>query len=154
MILKQEGSTIRVALKHKNLFVLITDTDLSRDKTMLVRGRDQSTYSLSSNRQIQLWHCYLGNASNARVIQVSKLVDGIDLGEITGPIDDSHFSDSQLEFDSDSDKPSPINKAMDLNINGVEKLCETCIKSKHTKIVKSKRMTPTTKRLQEIHTNL
>ena len=43
---------------------------------------------------------------------------------------------------------------MKLNIDGVEELCEACIKSKHTKIVKSKRMTPTTRRLQEIHANL
>ena len=43
---------------------------------------------------------------------------------------------------------------MKLNIDGVEELCEACIESKHTRIVKSKRMTPTTKRLQEMNANL
>ena len=43
---------------------------------------------------------------------------------------------------------------MELNIDGVEELCEACIKSKDTRIVKSKRMTSTIKRLQEIHANI
>ena len=81
-------------------------------------------------------------------------MDEIDLGEITGPIDNPHSSDSELEFDSDSDKPSPINKAIELNIDGVEEFYEACIENKHHRIVKSKRMTPTLKRLQEIHADL
>ena len=150
MIFKREDSTNEVALRHKNLFVLNTDTDLSGDKTMLMRGRGEPIYSLSSNPQIRLWHHRLGHASNTRVIQISKLVDGINLREIIGPVDNPHSSDSELEFDSDSDKPSSIDKAIELNIDSVEKLCEACIKSKHTRIVKSKRMTLTMIRLQEI----
>ena len=120
-----------------------------------MRDRDRPTYLFSSNPQIQLWHRRLGHASNARVVQVSKLVDGIELGEITTePIDKSQSFDSEAEFDSNVDKPSPINKTMELNIDGVEELYEIYIKSKHTRIVKSKRMTPTTRRLQEIHANL
>ena len=82
-------------------------------------------------------------------------MDGIDLGEITTePIDKPQSSNSEPESDSDVDKPSPINKTMELNINGVEELCKACIESKHTRIVKSKRITPTIKRLQEIHADL
>ena len=36
----------------------------------------------------------------------------------------------------------------------VEQLCDPCIKSKYTKIVKYKSMTPITHKLQEIHTDL
>ena len=154
MILKQKGSTIRVALRYKYLFVLDTNTDFSGNKIMLLQGRGQPTYSLSFNPQIQLWYYQLGYASNARVIQVSKLVDEIDLGEIIGPIDNPHFSNSELEFDSDSNKPFLINKAIELNIDGVEELCEACIKNKKTRIVKLKRITPITKRLPEIYANL
>ena len=89
-----------------------------------------------------------------RVIKVSKLVDGIDFGKITGPVDNPYSFDFEFEFNSDSDKPSPIHKVIELNIDYVEKLCEACIKSIHTRIVKLKRMTPTTKRLQKIYTNL
>ena len=122
---------------------------------MLVQGRGRPTYLLSSNPQIRLWHRRLGHASNAKIVQVSKLVDGIDLEEITTePIDEPQSSNSEPESDSDVDKPSPINKGMELNIDGVEKPCEACIESKHTRIVNSKRMIPTTRRLQEIHADL
>ena len=89
-----------------------------------------------------------------RVIQVSKLVDGIDFGEITGPINNPHSFNSELKFDSDSNKPSPINKAIELNIDSMEELCEACIESKYTRIIKSKRMTLIIKRLPEIYANL
>ena len=85
---------------------------------------------------------------------MSKLVDGINLREIIGPVDEPHSSDSELEFELDCDKPFPINKAMKLNIDGVKELFEACIQSKYTRIVKSKRMTPTTKRIQEIYADL
>ena len=140
------------ATRKRNLFVLDTSPPL---KTMLVRGRGQPMYLLSFNPQIRLWYCRLGHASNVRVVQVSKLVDGINLGEITiEPINESQSFDSELKSDTDVDKPSPINKAMELNIDDVKELCKACIESKYTKIVKSKRMTSTTKRLQEIHADL
>ena len=43
---------------------------------------------------------------------------------------------------------------MDLNINGVEKLCEAYIKSKHTRIVKSQSIRVTTMKLQKIYADL
>ena len=69
-------------------------------------------------------------------------MDRIDLGEITTkPIDKPQSSNSESKFNSDADKPSPINKVIELNINGIEELCEVYIKNKYTGIIKSKSMT-------------
>lgn len=46
-----------------------------------------------------------------------------------------------------------INKTIN-NTNGIEQLCKACIESKHTRIVKSKKMMPITKRLQEVYVDL
>ena len=121
---------------------------------MLVQGRRRPTYLLNSNLQIRLWYCRLGHTSNVRVIQVFKLVNEINLGEIIGPINNLHSSDSKFEFDSDSNKSFPINKKIELNIDSVEKLYEACIESKDTRNIKSKKITPPAKKLQEIHVNL
>ena len=132
-------------MRKRNLFVLDTSSPL---KTILVRGKGRPTCLLNSNPQIRLWHCRLGHASNVRIVQVSKLVDRINLGEIIiEPIDELQSSDFEPESDSDADKLFPINKAMELNIDSMEELCKACIESKHIRIVKSKRMTPTTRRL-------
>lgn len=64
-------------------------------------------------------------------------------------------SDSEGDKDhdeSETEEPAIVNKATDIDA-GAE-LCDACIESKHTRIVKSKRMTPTTRRLQEIHADL
>ena len=144
MVLKQGGEITGSATRKRNLLVLDTSPPL---KTMLVRGRGRPTYLLNSNPQIHLWHRQLSYISNARVVQVSKLVDRIDLGEITTePIDELQSYDFEPEFDLHVDKSFPINKAIKLNIDGVEELCKACIKSKHIRIVNSKRMTPTTRR--------
>ena len=114
IILKQGGSTIGVARRYKNLFILKTGL---KHKAMLVQGRGRLTYLLSSNPQIRLWHRRLSHASNARVIQASKLVDGIDLGEAIGPDNKLYSSDSEPDnennkSDKDADsKPTTINKA-------------------------------------------
>lgn len=72
---------------------------------------------------------------------------------MTELVEKSHSSDSKPS-DLDVDKPYLINKAMELNIDNMEELCKACIKSKHTRVIKSKRITLTTKWLQEIHINL
>ena len=120
-----------------------------------MQGRGQSIYLFNFNLQIWLWCCQLGHASNTKIVQVSRLIDGIDFGKITiEPIDKSDFSNSIPESDLDVDKLAPIPNIIELNIDSVEKLWEASIKSKHIKIVKSKRMTLTMRRLQEIYTNL
>ena len=96
MVLKQGGSILGIANRHKNLFVLETG---SKAKAMLVRERGRSTYLFNSNPQIRLWHCRLGHASNARVIQASKLIDGIDLERAVIPEDESYLNSSNSETD-------------------------------------------------------
>ena len=144
MVLKQGGSILGIANRHKNLFVLETG---SKAKAMLVRGRGRLTYLLNSNLQIRLWHCRLGHASNARVIQASKFIDGIDLEGAAISEDESYLNSSDFETDdkdieqsnTDADnEPTPINKTTN-NTNGIEQLCEACIESKHTRIVKSEK---------------
>ena len=77
------------------------------------------------------------------------LVDGINPGEI-GPVDEPHSSNSES---SDSNAEA-INKAIKHNLGVIKKLCEACIENKHIRIVKSKKITLTTRRLQEVHANL
>lgn len=69
-------------------------------------------------------------------------MDGIDRGEITKPVNKSYSSNSKLDkSDFDTDKSSPINKVIELNMDGVEEFCEAYIENKHIKIEKSKKMT-------------
>lgn len=157
MILKQEGSIIGVVKRYKNIFIFKTGL---RYKTILVQERSQSIYLLRSNSQIFFWHHCLDHANNARVIQASKLVDRIDFGKVIGSDNKRYLSDSKPDNknnksnkDADS-KPITINKAIEYNLNNIEKLCEACIESKHTRIIKSKKMTLISKRLQEVYANL
>ena len=70
------------------------------------------------------------------------------LGEIIRLVNKSHSSDFQLDkFDSDIDKLSLINKLIEYNIDNVKKRYEIYIKIKHTRIIKSKKMISTIKRL-------
>lgn len=62
---------------------------------MLVKRRGRSTYLFNFNLQICFWHCHLGYASNTRVIQASKLVDGINLREKISSEDKLHSFDSK-----------------------------------------------------------
>lgn len=150
ILILQKKSTIGLAVRHKNLFVFKTGF---KDKTMLVQKRVWRTYLLSSNLKIRLWHYRLGHASNVRVVQASKLVDEIDLKELSGLANKLYSSNSESNNDSDADilnVPAPINKIT----QGMEKFYEAYIESKYIRIIKSKKMTPITRRLQEIHADL
>lgn len=83
-------------------------------------------------------------------------MDGIDLREESGFIDKSYFSDSEPDNNSDidADMSASINKATEHYFKGIEELCKACIKSKYTRIIKLKKMTPMTQRLQEVHVDL
>lgn len=142
-ILKQEQSTIRLAVRPKTFFILKT---VFEDKTMLVQRRGRLTYLLSSNLQIRLWYYCFSHPSNVRVVQAFKLVDEIDLGEISGLANELYSSN----FESNNDLDTDVNNMLAL-INKitkvVEELYKTCIESKHTRIIKSKKMTPMIRRL-------
>ena len=70
-------------------------------------------------------------------------MDGIKLGEAEGQIDESYSSDSEPDSNSDKhvDTSAPIYKVTEQISEEMEELYEACIKSKHTRIVKSKKMT-------------
>lgn len=150
MIFKQKRNTIEITRRYKNLFMLKAGL---KDKAMLVQGRGRPIYLLSSNLQIRLWHYYLDYASNIRVIQAFKLVDRINLEKAIGPNNELYSSDSKPnnknnKFDKDTNsKSTTINKTIEYNLNGVKKLCKAYIESEYTRIVKSKKITPITKRL-------
>ena len=138
---------------------------------MLVKGRGRPTYLLSKNPQIKLWHRRLGHASNAKVVEAFKLNDGIDITIEKGQqIQEEPFSfDSNFNDEDKNSEPSPasntpptpatmlLNKVTSTGTDpdhSIEQLCDPCIESKHKKIVKHKKMTPTTSKLEEIHADL
>lgn len=91
------------------------------------------------------------------VIQASKLIDRIDPRKRPEVADKSYFSNSETNDNSDKDsnnQPGLINKIINYTIKGIEELREACIESKYARIVKSKRMTLTIRKLQEVHANL
>ena len=87
-------------------------------------------------------------------------MDKIDFREAIGPDIKPYFSDSEpVDKNNKSNKnvdnkPFTINKAAEYNPNGVEKLCKACIESKHIRIIKSQKMMPISKKLQEVHADL
>ena len=92
-----------------------------------------------------------------RVIPASKLVDRIDLKEIIEPVDKLHSSNSKSKNDSDAKaiyKLTSINKTIEYNLRDVKELCETFIKSKYIKIVKSKKIIAIIKKLQKVYAKL
>ena len=138
---------------------------------MLVKGRGRPIYLLSKNLQIRLWHHCLGYASNARVIEALKLTNGIDITieDDQQSLEGCFSSDSEKNNEDNSSEPSLdridilftptttlLNKMTSTtnHDNSVKQLCDPCIESKHTKIVRHKKMTPTTRTLQEIHVDL
>lgn len=153
MILKQGGNTIRLASKYKNFFILDTKTT---KKVMITKKKGRPTYFQSQNRQIRLWHQCFGHASNTKIIQISKLINGINLKEDFANASENQYLNSESEsndnVDSNANNLASIYKVISIDIEA--KLCNTCVESKYTKIDKSKRMISTTQRLQEIFTDL
>lgn len=112
MIFKEGRSILGVISREKNVFVLETN---SIDKAMLVQGRGQLTYYLSANPKIRLEHCHLGYASNARIGQISKLVNKIDVREAIS-FNESHAFDLELENEDSDNEFAIINKVTENNL--------------------------------------
>lgn len=104
-------------------------------------------------------------------MEVSKLTDGIDITiEESQQTEEELFSsDSEVDDKDKNSEPSlfgntpPVPATMLLNKvtstgtnlnHSVEQLCDPCIESKYTKIVRYKKMTPTTRKLKEIYADL
>ena len=180
--LMKDGKVIAHARKNQNLFTLklaqpgramaTIKTVSIQLKTMAITGGGRPTHLVSQNKRIHLWHRRLAHISNACIVRAFKLVDGINLDNnskeynLAEVLIDSDNSDmSEL---SDSDKKSLIQhlltkvtpttvvrqiKTEDSDV--LDKLCTLCVGSKSTRVVqRNKSMTPTTDKLEEVHTNL
>ena len=154
------------ATRRKNLFVL--DTQLLLGKAILFKRKVKPTYLLRKNPQIRLRHRQLGHVSNASVIETSKLVDVIDITIDNDQQEERFSSDSEDNNEDENLEPcfnnppalittllnritSTSNIVLDYN---VDQLGDPCIESKHTKIVRNKKITLTTRKLQEIYADL
>lgn len=90
-------------------------------------------------------------------MQASKLVNDIGLDkEKSTKANEEYLLSSESQSDKitdyDSDKSVYIYKIID--VDDETELCKTSVKSKNTRIVKSKQITLTIQRLQESHTDL
>lgn len=138
---------------------------------MLVKKKGRSTYLLSKNPRIRLWHQQLDHLSNARVVEAFKLTDRIDITiKKSQQIQEEPFSSNSKVDNEDKNSESSLasntsllpatmllNKVTSTGINpnySIELLCDPYIKSKNIKIVKYKKITPTTCKLKEIYANL
>lgn len=77
MIWKQLESIIKLVIKRQNYFAL--NICILLDKLILSKGRDRPTYLLSKNPQIRFLYQKLEYTSNTRVVETSKLIDGINI---------------------------------------------------------------------------
>lgn len=72
----------------------------------MATGRDRPTPLVSKNKKVQIWHRRLGHARNARVIEASILVDGIEIeGNEYDPTKNFIHSDTK---DDDNTLGTPI----------------------------------------------
>lgn len=82
---------------------------------MLVKNRGQPTYLLSKNLQVRLWHRRLSHAFNARIVEVFKLNDKVDIIVEDDQIVICFFFDSEPDEDDNSEEPNTITPLADLN---------------------------------------
>ncbi len=138
---------------------------------MAITGRGRPTHLVSQNKRIRLWHRRLVHISNARVVRVSKLVDGISLDQ-----DDKEYNPAKVFIDSDdsdasdcsNQEESPIQLLVESvaevtpratvqqtrikDLEDLDKLCTLCVGSKSTRVViQNKSMTATISKLEEIY---
>lgn len=166
MTLIRHGVIIAQAKRHQNLFILdraIPKTVMKVRNLAMATGKGRPTHLVSKNKKVRIWHRRLGHASNARVIRVSKLVDGIN-------IENNEYDPTKVFIDSDtennddtSDTPivSDPTAPPELAANASETnsdfdhICGQCVGSKSTRVViRNKSMTPTRERLEEVHADL
>lgn len=102
---------------------------------MINQGRGKPTYLQSQNPEIRLWHKCLRYMNNARIIHISRLVDGIKIDDLSNKVQKNQYSSSDIE--RKEDEATFIHKAININVD-VE-LCNICVENKHMKIVKSKK---------------
>lgn len=146
MTLMQEQQEIAQARRDRNLFVLdlsmpnkIMQTTLP-PRVMTAQGRGRSTHIVSTNKRVRVWHRRMGHASNARIIQASKLLT--EMGNFNAKYNPAKiYSDSkQSQSDSDDDamKEGPellIAFGTHFADNNFDSLCISCLASKQPRVV-------------------
>lgn len=102
-------------------------------------------------------HCF-ANISNAQIIQAFKLVYEIKLSKAA--ISNSNNNQFSSNSEADNEKRYEPNVDMYITLAPLNKIitiikdfCNTCIKSKHIRIVKYKAMSLIVPKLEEIHIN-
>lgn len=166
MMLIRHGVVIAQAKRHRNFFILdraIPEIVMKVRNLAMATGRGRPTHLVSKNKKVRIWHRRLGHASNARVINAFKLVDGIDIK--ANEYDPTKvFIDSDTEDDDDTSgtpivsgpTAPPELAASASETNSVfDHICGPCVGSKSTRVViRNKSMTPIRERLKEVHADL
>ncbi len=156
-MLMRHGVVIAQAKRHRNLFILdraIPETVMKVRNLAMATGKGRPTHLVSKNKKVRIWHRRPGHASNARVIRVSKLVDGIE-------IEDKEYDPTEVFIDNDteddnntlggliiSDPNAPPKHPSDIAANASETnsdldhICGQCVGSKSTRfVIRNKNMT-------------
>lgn len=143
MTLMQVGHTIAHVKRNRNLFMLELAIP---NKAMQVIGRGHPTHLVSKNKNIRIWHCRFGHASNARIIRASKLLTGMGNFNNNSYDPTEVYSNSKHSVSNNNNDnkpkhaytPDQASKASLLATpldNDFDSLCTTCIASKQTCIV-------------------
>ncbi len=99
MTLMRHGVVLAQAKRHRNLLILdraIPETVMKVRNLAMATGKSRPTHLVSKNKKVRIWHRRHGNASNWRVIRVSKLVDGIE-------IEKKEYDPTEVFIDSDTE---------------------------------------------------
>lgn len=129
----------------------------------MATGRGRPTPLVSKNKKVRIWHRRLRHASNARVIEASILVYGIEIeGNEYDPTKifiDSDTKDDENTLDtpivSDPDAPSELAAYASKKNSDFNHICDPCAGSKSTRVVIwNKSMASTKKMLEEVHADL
>ena len=127
MILEVDGKEIARARRVRNLFVL---EQVETGTVMSAQGRPN--FFESSSEIAQLWHRRLGHVSHKRIKEASCYVDGLE--EIMNIVRKKGNVDSPETSRLETPKPEP-QTALRLEATN-PKICETCVESKQTRVVR------------------
>lgn len=141
MILKQGKEEIAKAKRLRHLYVL----DIESIDKVLMTGQGRPNFLEAKTEAEQLWHRRLAHASHKRIDNLTKLVDGMKMSKTTKNYTTVPL-DTQLHAES-----NPVESSM---LTTTRPICEPCVVSKQTRIVGHKPMTPTTRRLERVHSDL
>lgn len=143
---------------------------------MAIIGHRWSTYLVSKNKCIQLWHWRLAHINNTLIVRASRLVNDIALTS-----QDTKYDLANILIDSNNSKRSDLSDSDNLILqqiqphkaktadaiaivsqtkamndsNILDKLCTLCVGSKSIQVVRQNQsLTAISKKLEEVHADL